>query len=34
MRKQYKIPYHIREYVKNELYQYWDNCKDLEELQK
>ena len=34
MRKQYKIPYKIREYVKNELYQYWDNCKALEELEK
>ena len=34
MRKQYKIPYHIREYIKNELYQYWDNCKDLEELKQ
>ena len=34
MRKQYKIPYHIKEYIKNELYQYWDNCKDLEELKQ
>lgn len=34
MRKQYKIPYKTREYVKNELYQYWDNCKELEELDK
>jgi len=34
MRKQYKIPYKIREYVKNELYQYWDNCKEFEELEK
>ena len=34
MRKQYKIPYHTREYVKNELYQYWDNCKELKELDK
>lgn len=33
MRKQYKVPYHIREYVKKELYQYWDNKKDLEELE-
>lgn len=34
MRKQYKIPYHIREYIKNELYQYWDNCKELEDLKQ
>ena len=34
MRKQYKIPYHIREYIKNELYQYWDNCKELEEIKQ
>lgn len=33
MRKQYKVPYHIREYVKKELYQYWDNSKELEELE-
>lgn len=34
MRKQYKIPYHIKEYIKNELYQYWENKKTLEELEK
>lgn len=33
MRKQYKVPYHIREYVKKELYHYWDNSKELEELE-
>lgn len=34
MRKQYKIPYHIKEYVKNELYQYWDNKETLEKLEQ
>lgn len=34
MRKQYKIPYKTREYIKNELYQYWDNCKEFKELEK
>ena len=34
MRKQYKIPNYIREYIKNELYQYWDNCKELEEIRQ
>ncbi len=33
MRKQYKVPYHIREYVKKELYQYWDNKEGLKELE-
>lgn len=34
MRKQYKIPYHIKEYVKNELYQYWDNKETLKKLEQ
>ena len=34
MRKQYKIPYKTREYIKNELYQYWDNYKEFKELEK
>ncbi len=32
MRKQYKVPYKTREYIKNELYQYWDNCEAIDEL--
>lgn len=33
MRKQYKIPFYKKEYVKNELYQYWDNKELLSELE-
>jgi hypothetical protein len=29
----YKIPKHIRTYVKRELYDYWDNLEKLKELQ-
>ena len=32
MRKKYNVPNHIRGYVKKELYQYWDNKKEIEEL--
>lgn len=32
MRKNYKIPFHIKEYIKNELYSYVDNKNLIEEL--
>lgn len=34
MRKQYKIPNRIKEYVKGELYNYWDNREQYDELEK
>lgn len=34
MRKNYKIPYHIKEYIKNELYSYVDNKNLIEELRR
>lgn len=34
MRKEYRVPYRKKEYVKNELYQYWDNKRVFEELRK
>ena len=33
MRKEYRIPYRKKEFIKNELYQYWDNKKEYEELE-
>ena len=34
MQKRYKLPLHIRNYVKRELYDYKKNIKKLEEFQK
>lgn len=34
MKKRYKLPLHIRNYVKRELYDYEKNKKKLKELQK
>lgn len=34
MRKQYKVPYRIKEHIKDELYQYWDNKKQYEEIEE
>lgn len=33
MRKEYRVPYRKKEYVKNELYQYWDNKKAFDEIE-
>lgn len=33
MRKEYRVPYRKKEYVKNEIYQYWDNKKLLKEIE-
>lgn len=30
----YRVPYSIKKQIENELYQYWDNQKELEELEK
>lgn len=34
MRKQYKIPKRIKDYVKGELYNYWDNREQYDEMEK
>lgn len=34
MRKEYRVPYRKKEFIKNELYQYWDNKKEFEELEE
>lgn len=33
-RVSYKVPFLVKRKIENELYQYWDNKKELEELQK
>ena len=33
MRKEYRVPYRKKEYIKNEIYQYWDNKKLLKEIE-
>ena len=34
MRADYKVPRWVKKKIENELYQYWDNKKELEELQR
>lgn len=33
-RVNYKVPRHIKKKIENELYQYWDNKRELEEMQQ
>lgn len=34
MRKDYKVPYHIKKYIENELYHYIDNKQLIEEMRQ
>ena len=34
MRADYKVPRWVKKKIENELYQYWDNKKELEELKR
>lgn len=29
----YKVPYHVKKQIENELYHYWENIKELKELE-